>query len=118
LSPSGFVQVNGALQVNGYPNIFAAGDLTDLPVEKLAQGAQYEANIVIDNIRRLHTGKQSSSSRSNRNVQTKTYKPSDLPMLISLGKFDAIFVYGRFVFCGLVPALLKEVVEFRVMAQY
>jgi hypothetical protein len=35
--------------------------------------------------------------------------------LISLGRYDGVFIYKDFVVCGYLPAIAKEVVEFKVM---
>lgn len=97
--------VDPFLQVR--PGIFAAGDITAINEEKTAQNAEAHADLVIGNIRRLEAGRP-----------LVAYRPNDRPLLISLGRWDGLFVWGSFSFGGLLPALLKGFVEWRVMRAY
>lgn len=44
------LQVNEFLQLESYPKIFAAGDVTNIKEEKLAERALKHAEVVIENI--------------------------------------------------------------------
>lgn len=101
---NGFIRVNKFLQVKGFDNIFAPGDVNSSEVEKTAQNAAYQAKIVAKNIIALE----------NKN-KLMEHDESRTAMVISLGKYDGIFEYGKFVFTGKVPAFLKWVVERREM---
>jgi len=105
----GFVKVNENLQIPEYPNIFVAGDITDIPEEeeKLCQTACEEMKVVIANILNLSKGKP-----------LRKYCPSPCPMLVSLGKYDAILTYRGWTFTGFIPALMKEFVEWKEMVWY
>jgi NADH dehydrogenase FAD-containing subunit len=109
LSASGLLQVNDFLQLNGYRNIFVAGDITDIPQEeeKLCQTAGAEVAVVIKNLESMLT-----------NAPLHRYIPSPCPMLISLGKVDGIFTYRGFSFTGFLPAIMKEFVEWKEMIWY
>jgi len=111
LTESGFVRTTDTLQVVGHPNIFVAGDVAEQPAggEKLAQSAQRDARVVIENLRQY--GK---SEVPHTNLVTA----SSMPMIISLGKLDAVLVYGKQVLTGIIPGLLKEAVEWKVMINY
>jgi len=50
------VPVSGSLLVRGYENVFAVGDITDLPELKMARQAGRHADVVAANIRALISG--------------------------------------------------------------
>jgi apoptosis-inducing factor 2 len=58
LDESGYIQVNENLQVVGYSNIFALGDINNLKEEKLAQCAGDHASIASQNIENMIIGKE------------------------------------------------------------
>ena len=115
---AGFARVNDFLQFEGNPNTFVAGDLLSVNEEKLAQASQNAAALVASNIRLRDKGKP-----------LKRYAPlvggskaRELPVVISLGKYDGIFILqGIFpvslwegtVLTGFIPALVKEAVEWK-----
>ena len=98
------VKVNEFLQVNGFENIFAAGDITAIKEEKTAQNAEREAEIVVKNIRALESGRE-----------LKKYESKRTPQVISLGKWDGIYDNGKIVITGVIPAFLKWAVKKREM---
>lgn len=107
LNDKGLIKVNENLQVSCLSNdIFACGDITDIVEEKLAQTSAIAARIVASNIVKLANNSSKSLS---------VYKAGVVPVVISLGKYDAIFTYGNFSFSGFVPALVKELVEWKVL---
>jgi len=89
-------------------NIFVAGDVTASKEEKLAQTAESRAVVVVKNILQLSEGKK----------LTSVYKETAKPVVISLGYYDGVFAYKTFSFCGFIPAVLKEIVEWKTMARY
>lgn len=99
--------VNQYLQVNNYQNIFAAGDINSVQEEKTAQAAEKQARVVAENIFRLEHRKN-----------LKEYIPQKKPMVISLGQWVGIFIYKNFVLTGLIPGLLKSVIEWKAMIKY
>jgi len=102
-----FLHVNDYLQLIGSENIFVAGDVTATEEEKLAQTAESRAVIVVKNLKRKIQGQK-----------LIPYKETPKPVLISLGLYDGIFIYRSFVWHGLIPAILKEIVEWKTMARY
>ncbi|MEK6889052.1 MAG: FAD-dependent oxidoreductase [Nanoarchaeota archaeon] len=104
LDEKGFVNVNDYMQVNGFRNVFALGDINACMVEKTAQNAELQAEVAVENIRALESGRK-----------LKKYVEKKTPMVISLGKYDGIFDYMHFVFTGKVPAFLKWAVEKKEM---
>ena len=101
------VIVNPHLMVHGTKNVFAAGDITNIYEEKTAQAASKQANIVVKNIIALENKEKLSE-----------YTPRSRPLVISLGPLDGIFVYKKFVYTGLIPGLLKWVIEKMEMGDY
>jgi NADH dehydrogenase FAD-containing subunit len=116
LNAQGFVKTNKFLQMEGYWNIFVLGDLADIQEEKLAQSAEIHGRIVANNIHKLATPSVVSSGNTKG---FSTYSPSNYrPILVSLGKCTGIFCMGSFTWCGYLPALLKEAVEWKTMVRY
>lgn len=107
LDNRGNIIVNDQLQVRNHQNIFAGGDITNILEEKLAQTAQRHADLIIKNIRNLDEGRPLAK-----------YRSASRPMVISIGKRHGIFNWGRFTFTGIIPAILKSVVEFKAMLPY
>jgi len=101
------IKVNDYLQVEGQKNIFAGGDISGIKEEKTAQTAERHGDFIIENILNLE---------SKRDL--KKYSSKKRPMLISLGKKDAILDNGNFVMTGFVPAFLKWFVEWKTMKKY
>lgn len=106
-----FLKVNDFLQVIGHTNIFAAGDITNIPEEKTAQNAEHQAKVIVENLVHLH------SKPNSTNLLVK-YVSKPRPMIISLGKNDGIFYFGNMVLTGKKTALMKQFVEWKTMAGY
>ena len=99
--------VNEYLQAKGFSNVFAAGDITDVKEEKTAQNAEKQAEVVVKNIMNLKNGKK-----------MEEYKSKPRVMVISLGKWHGILVYKNFVLTGLIPGILKGLIEWKEMSKY
>lgn len=104
LDEKGFIKVNEFVQVQGFHNIFAPGDVNDLNVEKTAQNAKNQAQIVLKNINSLENSKSMNK-----------YDEKHTPVVISLGKYDGILEFRNFIFTGFFPAFLKWAVEWKEM---
>lgn len=108
VTSQGLIRVNEHLQLDGFSNVFVAGDVCDsLVEEKLCQSAAAEVKLIIQNLRKLVHGRP-----------LLPYSKADYPMLVSLGRYDGIFIYKTFSFSGLIPALMKEFVEWKEMVWY
>ena len=99
--------VNEYLQVKGFSNVFAAGDITDVREEKTAQNAEKQAEIAAKNIINIEKGKA-----------LKKYLSKPRIMVINLGKWHGILVYKNFVLTGLIPGILKGIIEWKEMTKY
>lgn len=87
------VKVNNFLQVEGFPHIFAAGDITHFKEEKLAERAVRQAEVGAENIARLCKGQP---------VKVQ-YFPQSKPgaQVISVGPQQGVFMmWGSVVCCG------------------
>jgi len=94
------LKVNQFLQLDGYPNIFVGGDITSVQEEKTAANAKRHGNIILVNL-----------LRSIKRKKLTVYKPCKKPMIISLGRGDAVLTYGVFMFPGFIPAVIKLIIE-------
>jgi len=111
ITPAGYVRTSEFLQMQGtiiYPNVFVAGDVADVKEEKLAQTAQKMADVVANNILCMERG----------NIPKKYESPPSRPVLISLGKYHGVLVFGNYSLTGPFPALLKEAVEWLTLTRY
>ncbi|MEV4256205.1 FAD-dependent oxidoreductase [Spirillospora sp. NPDC049652] len=75
-TPAGRIRVTGTLNVEGFPNVYALGDVTDLAEAKMAGYAMKHAEVVAANIAARLRGEEPSA----------TYAPSPIPtVLLPLG---------------------------------
>ena len=56
------------------------------------------------------------NTEKGKNLEKYLSKPRI--MVISLGKWDGILVYKNFVLTGLIPGILKTLIEWREMIKY
>lgn len=101
------IKVNSFLQLHGHENIFAAGDITSVEEEKTAQNSEKQGRIVVKNIINLEKGKA-----------LKEYKSGPRMMVISLGKWDGILTYKNMAIPGIIPGILKTLIEWKTMMRY
>jgi apoptosis-inducing factor 2 len=76
LDRGGRVKVTPQMQVEGYSNIFAVGDLTNVGEPKMALLSGAHASIVAENIKTLQLGK------TKQQKTLKVYQPSTNPLMI------------------------------------
>ncbi|XP_063817386.1 ferroptosis suppressor protein 1 [Pseudophryne corroboree] len=79
VASNGALKVNEFLQVEGYSNIYAVGDCTDLREPKMAYNAGVHAKIAVTNI-----------INSLLEKPLKTYKTGSVSMLLSMGRNDGV----------------------------
>jgi NADH dehydrogenase FAD-containing subunit len=101
------VIVNEKLQIPCASNIFAVGDVNNVNEEKTAQAAEKQGRVAVKNILQSIKGEELSS-----------YEPHKKPVVISLGKWDAIFEKGNFMISGKIPALIKWLIQIKTMIRY
>ncbi|MEK6917571.1 MAG: FAD-dependent oxidoreductase [Nanoarchaeota archaeon] len=103
----GQIETNKFLQLDGHENIFVGGDVSSIPEEKTAQNSEEHAKIIIENIKRIE-----------KNSELKEYKTKTRAFVISLGEKKGIYEYGKFSFYGVIPALMKKIIETKTMWRY
>ncbi len=101
-----YMCVDDYLRVRDMKNTFAAGDITNIKEEKTAQGAEVQAEVVVRNI---YNGEA--------NQDLVKYHAEKRAMVISLGKWDGVLIYKKFVLTGILPAILKILIEKKTMRQ-
>ncbi|MEK6800632.1 MAG: FAD-dependent oxidoreductase [Nanoarchaeota archaeon] len=94
------IKVNSFLQVENHKSIFVAGDVSGTEVEKTAQNAEHQGKIVIKNLLALENKKA-----------LVNYTPKRGPLVISLGRYNGLYVNKDFIIKGKIPALMKYLVE-------
>ena len=107
LDKKNYVIVNNFLQAKGHSNIFAAGDIASIQEEKTAQNSAKQARIVVKNIMHIE-----------KNEQLEQYDSSQRIMVISLGKYDGIMTYKNHAVKGIIPGILKSIIELKTMLRY
>ncbi|XP_022752522.1 apoptosis-inducing factor homolog A-like [Durio zibethinus] len=100
LDKKGRLMVDEYLRVKGRSNIFAIGDITDIPELKQGYLAQRHALVVAKNLKLLMAGgKESKMSK---------YGPGSEIALVSLGRKAAVAQFPFTTISGFVPGLLKS----------
>jgi NADH dehydrogenase FAD-containing subunit len=107
LDSNGFVSVNRYFQLAGKKNIFAVGNISSISNDKSAQNAEKEASLFVSNMRRLLS-----------NNKMKPYVPKERPTLISLGPYDGMLIYKKLLLTGILPVLMKKIVELKTLWRY
>jgi apoptosis-inducing factor 2 len=101
------VKVNEYLQLEGCSNIFAAGDFAGIKEEKTAQGAEKAGEVIVRNIQHLE-----------KKEKLEKYEPTARIMVISLGKWNGSLEYKGFSITGIIPGLMKSIIEWKAMVKY
>jgi NADH dehydrogenase FAD-containing subunit len=107
LNEKGYIKVNEFLQLSRHKNIFVVGDVNDSSVEKTAQNANMQVKIAASNIIALEKGHS-----------LKSYIPHKTLLVISLGKWNGVLEHRNFRLYGIIPGLLKSLVEIKEMLPY
>ena len=102
-----FVEVDEFLRLKGKERIFICGDVAGVKEEKTAQHAVHQARVVARNIKNFESGKK-----------LHKYVGEDSPLVISLGKWNGLFVHKNFVLTGIIPAFMKWFIEWNEMRKY
>lgn len=89
LDSGGHVRVNETLQMENHPHIFIAGDIVNIPEEKLAQCANDHAEDIVHNIKNILT-----------KTPLKKYKAKPRGYLIYLGKKTTLTVGDKQLYMG------------------
>ncbi|KAF7805747.1 apoptosis-inducing factor-like protein A-like [Senna tora] len=96
----GRLKVDQYLRVCGRPNIFAIGDISDVPEIKQGFCAQKQATLVVRNLKVLIEGGKEGSMG--------TYTPLPPVAIVSLGRKEAVAQLPGLTVIGRVPGLIKS----------
>ncbi|XP_059429927.1 uncharacterized protein LOC132163596 [Corylus avellana] len=100
LDTRGSLKVDENLRVKGRKNIFAIGDITDIPEVKQGFLALKHALVAAKNLKLLMTGGNES--------KMATYKPSSAIAIVSLGRKDAVAQFPFTTIIGRIPGWIKS----------
>ncbi|PON47268.1 FAD/NAD(P)-binding domain containing protein [Trema orientale] len=100
LDNRGRLMVDENLRVKGRKNIFAIGDITDIPEIKQGYLAQKHALVAAKNLKLLMTGEEGR--------KLEIYRPSSIKAIVSLGRRDAVAQLPFTTVCGSVPGMIKS----------
>ncbi|CAL9174113.1 unnamed protein product [Musa hybrid cultivar] len=97
----GQLMVDEHLRVKGRNNIFAIGDIIDVPERKQGVLAQRHAMVVAKNLKLLLKG-------GNKEIKLSKYRPTVSITMVSLGKKDAVAQLPFTTMTGFLPGLIKS----------
>ncbi|CAL0329011.1 unnamed protein product [Lupinus luteus] len=101
MDSQGRIKVDELLRVKGRNNIFAIGDITDIPEIKQGFLAQKHAEVVVKNLKVIMEG--------GRECRLVTYKPlSSVLAIVSLGRKDAVAQFPFLTIIGRIPGFIKS----------
>ena len=102
-----YIKTNKYMQLEGFNNIFVAGDVTNIKEEKLAQNAEEHAKVIVENLRNLENKEKLRKYQTNHRL-----------MVISLGKYNGIITYKKFTIAGFITSLIKSLIEYWSMKNH
>ncbi|KAJ6315933.1 hypothetical protein OIU78_019250 [Salix suchowensis] len=100
LDGQGRLMVDEYLRVKGRKNIFAIGDITDVPEIKQGYLAQKHALVAAENLKLLMAG--------GKERKMSTYKPGSSTAIVSLGRRDAVAQFPFTTLIGIFPGMIKS----------
>ncbi|CAA0384418.1 unnamed protein product [Arabidopsis thaliana] len=100
LDGKGRLMVDEYLRVKGRKNVFAIGDITDVPEMKQGYIAEKHASVATKNIKLLMSG--------GNEKKMSTYKPGPDIAIISLGRKDSVAQFPFMTVSGCIPGLIKS----------
>ncbi|CAI9091404.1 OLC1v1026430C1 [Oldenlandia corymbosa var. corymbosa] len=101
LDAKGRLMVDLNLRVKGHKNVFAIGDITDIPELKQGYLAEQHAFVAAKNVGLLISG-------GNENRMEKYKAASGVLAIVSLGRKDAVAQFYCVTIVGRVPGLIKS----------
>ncbi|KAL2328413.1 hypothetical protein Fmac_021840 [Flemingia macrophylla] len=100
LDAQGRIKVDEKLRVKSRNNIFAIGDITDIPEIKQGFLAQQQADVVAKNLKVMIEG--------GRECRMDTYKPHSTVAIVSLGRKEAVAQFPFLTIIGRIPGFIKS----------
>ncbi|XP_028808346.1 apoptosis-inducing factor homolog A-like [Neltuma alba] len=100
LNVDGTIKVDESLRVKGRTNIFAIGDITDVPEIKQGVYAQGQAQVVAKNLRLLIDG--------GKERKLASYKAQPAVAIVSLGRRQGVAQFPFMTVLGRFPGMIKS----------
>ncbi|KAL0729546.1 hypothetical protein Bca4012_025639 [Brassica carinata] len=100
LDGKGRVMVDEHLRVKDRKNVFAIGDITNIPEMKQGYIAESHANVAVKNIKVMMSGW--------KRKKLSTYKPGSEIAIVSLGRKDSVAQFPFVTVVGCLPGLIKS----------
>ncbi|XP_039131489.1 apoptosis-inducing factor homolog B-like [Dioscorea cayenensis subsp. rotundata] len=100
LDKKGRLMVDENLRVRGQKNIFAIGDIIDVPEIKQGFLAQKHASVVAKNLKLIMKGAKES--------KLSKYKPASAMAIISLGRKEGVAQLPFMTMIGCIPGIIKS----------
>ncbi|GFP95663.1 apoptosis-inducing factor homolog b [Phtheirospermum japonicum] len=100
LDSHGRLMVDEKLRVKGHDNIFAIGDITNIPELKLGYLAHAHAALAAKNLKLLMKGESESNLSS--------YKPASPQAIVSLGRREGVAQIMCLTIAGRIPGMIKS----------
>lgn len=100
LDAQGTLEVDKYFRVTGYKNIFAIGDITNIPELKQGYLAMKHADLTAKNMRLLLKGGSEK--------KLGAYKPAPPMAFVSLGKKEGLAQISSYTLSGCLPGLIKS----------
>lgn len=111
LDPQGRVKVDATLRVVGHPRLFALGDVTDVPEEKLAFLASQQGQLVAASIAALAAahvaGGQAATDAAGKRLGRWRPSKGIAVMIVTLGRGYAVGRIGCLTLRGWLPTAIK-----------
>uniref|UniRef100_A0A1J3EB76 Apoptosis-inducing factor-like protein A n=1 Tax=Noccaea caerulescens TaxID=107243 RepID=A0A1J3EB76_NOCCA len=101
LDGKGRVMVDEYLRIKDRKNVFAIGDITNIPEMKQGYIAENHANVVVKNIKAM-------MSSSGKKKKMSSYKPGPEIAIVSLGRKDSVAQFPFVTVVGCLPGLIKS----------
>lgn len=115
LGPRKDVQVNDNLQVDGWPNVFAIGDMMAHPAGEIKQAYYAEMNGVAAAMNVIQSSRGDKLLKYPECVAGTSVSP--FVYVVSLGRYDGSLGFNKLVINGMFAALLKWVLEWTKVRQ-
>lgn len=100
LDANGTLEVDEYLRVRGRKNVYAIGDITNIPEIKQGYLAQAHADVAAKNLKLSMAGGKES--------KLATYKPGSVTALVSLGRREGVAQFPFVTIIGVIPGIIKS----------
>merc|ERR1712139_47680 len=115
LGPRKDMQVNEYLQLDGWPHVFAVGDVMSHPAKEIKQAYYAEMNGEAAAMNVMRLSRQEPLLKYPESLVGASTSP--LVYVVSLGRFDGSLGFNQLVINGMLAALVKWIIEWTKVRQ-